>query len=104
SFRAHQIPIPVDQNDMQHADALVDWLESYKPEELFDENGKLKAEIAEITPKGDKRMAANPHTNPGKLIREVIKPDFRDFAVDTSVPGKEVAQIGRASCRERVEW
>ena len=92
SFRAHQIPIPVDQNDMQHADALVDWLESYKPEELFDESGKLKAEIAEITPKGDKRMAANPHTNPGKLIREVIKPDFRDFAVDTSVPGKEVAQ------------
>ena len=92
SFRAHQIPIPVDQKDMQHADALVDWLESYKPEELFDENGKLKAEIAEITPKGDKRMAANPHTNPGKLIREVIKPDFRDFAVDTSVPGKEVAQ------------
>ena len=92
SFRAHQIPIPVDQNDMQHADALVDWLESYRPEELFDENGTLKAEIKDIAPKGDKRMAANPHTNPGKLIRDLIKPDFRKYAVDTTTKGKTVAQ------------
>lgn len=92
SFRAHQIPIPVDQNDMQHADALVDWLESYRPEELFDENGTLKAEIKAIAPKGDKRMAANPHTNPGKLIRDLVKPDFRNYAVDTTVKGQTVAQ------------
>ncbi|WP_462270921.1 phosphoketolase family protein [Ligilactobacillus agilis] len=92
SFRAHQIPIPVDQNDMQHADALVAWLESYRPEELFDENGTLKAEIKAITPKGDKRMAANPHTNPGKLIRDLVKPDFRNYAVDTTVKGQTVAQ------------
>ena len=92
SFRAHQIPIPVDQNDMQHADALVDWLESYRPEELFDENGTLKAEIKDIAPKGDKRMAANPHTNPGKLIRDLVKPDFRKYAVDTTTKGKTVAQ------------
>lgn len=92
SFRAHQIPIPVDQNDMQHADALVAWLESYRPEELFDENGTLKAEIKAIAPKGDKRMAANPHTNPGKLIRDLIKPDFRNYAVDTTVKGQTVAQ------------
>ena len=92
SFRAHQIPIPVDQNDMEHADKLVAWLKSYRPEELFDECGKLKPEFAEIAPKGDKRMAANPHTNPGKLIRNLILPDFRNFALENAEHGKTVAQ------------
>lgn len=92
SFRAHQIPIPVDQNDMEHADKLVAWLKSYRPEELFDESGKLKPEFAEIAPKGDKRMAANPHTNPGKLIRNLILPDFREFALENAKHGKTVAQ------------
>lgn len=92
SFRAHQIPIPVDQNDMEHADKLVAWLKSYRPEELFDESGKLKLEFAEIAPKGDKRMAANPHTNPGKLIRNLILPDFREFALENAEHGKTVAQ------------
>lgn len=92
SFRAHQIPIPVDQNDMEHADKLVSWLKSYRPEELFDESGKLKPEFAEIAPKGDKRMAANPHTNPGKLIRNLILPDFREFALENAEHGKTVAQ------------
>lgn len=92
SFRAHQIPIPVDQNDMEHADKLVAWLKSYRPEELFDESGKLKPEFAEIAPKGDKCMAANPHTNPGKLIRDLILPDFREFALENAEHGKTVAQ------------
>ncbi|WP_270626878.1 phosphoketolase [Ligilactobacillus ruminis] len=92
SFRAHQIPIPVDQNDMEHADKLVAWLKSYRPEELFDESGKLKPEFAEIAPKGDKRMAANPNTNPGKLIRNLILPDFREFALENAEHGKTVAQ------------
>lgn len=92
SFRAHQIPIPVDQNDMEHANKLVAWLKSYRPEELFDESGKLKPEFAEIAPKGDKRMAANPHTNPGKLIRDLILPDFREFALENAEHGKTVAQ------------
>lgn len=92
SFRAHQIPIPVDQNDMEHADKLVAWLKSYRPEELFDESGKLKPEFAEIAPKGDKRMAANPHTNPGKLIRNLILPEFREFALENAEHGKTVAQ------------
>lgn len=92
SFRAHQIPIPVDQNDMEHADKLVAWLKSYRPEELFDESGKLKTEFAEIAPKGDKRMAANPHTNPGKMIRNLILPDFREFALENAEHGKTVAQ------------
>ncbi len=92
SFRAHQIPIPVDQNDMQHADALVEWLESYRPEELFDEKGALVPELAELTPKGNKRMAMNPHTNPGSLIRDLALPDFRNYAVDTTTPGKNKEQ------------
>ncbi|MCM3054866.1 phosphoketolase [Caldibacillus thermoamylovorans] len=88
SFRAHQVPIPVDQDHMEHADELVEWMKSYQPEELFDENGRLKPEIAGTTPKGDKRMAMNPVTNPGKLIRDLRLPDIRDYAVDNSVPGQ----------------
>ncbi len=88
SFRAHQVPIPVDQDHMEHADELVEWMKSYRPEELFDENGQLKPEIVGTTPKGDKRMAMNPVTNPGKLIRDLRLPDIRDYAVDNSVPGQ----------------
>jgi len=92
TFRAHQIPIPVDQADMQHSDALVDWLKSYKPEELFDENGKLKPEIAAIAPKGDKRMAANPITNGGVKPHDLRLPDYRNYAVDTTKRGQNVKQ------------
>ncbi|RKQ34769.1 phosphoketolase family protein [Oceanobacillus halophilus] len=92
SFRAHQVPIPVDANHMEHADALTSWLKSYRPEELFDENGRLLPEIAEITPKGEKRMAMNPVTNAGRLIKDLRKPDFRDYTLDNSEPGKIIAQ------------
>ena len=92
SFRAHQIPIPVDANDMEHADELVKWLKSYRPEELFAENGSLKPEIAAIAPKGDHRMAANPHTNPFKFVKDLILPDCRDYAVYTSSQGAVEAQ------------
>lgn len=92
SFRAHQIPIPVDQNDMQHADKLVDWLESYKPEELFDENGVLKPEIKATTPEGDSRMAANPITNGGIKPQPLKLPDWRQYALDNSEHGKNIAQ------------
>ncbi|KJD46796.1 phosphoketolase [Paenibacillus terrae] len=92
SFRAHQVPIPVDQKNMQHAPALLEWLNSYRPEELFDENGRLKPEIAEILPTGDKRMGMNPVTNAGNLIKDLHLPDFRNYALDNSVPGKVIAQ------------
>lgn len=95
SFRAHQVPLPVDADHMEHADALTQWLKSYKPEELFDENGKLRAEIAEIVPKGNQRMAVNENTNPGKLIHDLILPDFRNYAVDTSKRGGIMAQDNR---------
>lgn len=92
SFRAHQVPIPVDQNNMQYAPALQEWMNSYKPEELFDANGRLYAEIAEIAPKGDKRMAMNPVTNAGSLIKDLRLPDFRSYALDNTHPGQVVAQ------------
>ncbi|MCV9951517.1 phosphoketolase family protein [Paenibacillus sp. BT-177] len=92
SFRAHQVPIPVDQKNMQHAPALLEWLNSYRPEELFDENGRLKAEIAKILPTGDKRMGMNPVANAGSLIKDLKLPDFRNYALDNSTPGKVIAQ------------
>ncbi|WP_179088088.1 phosphoketolase family protein [Paenibacillus sp. FSL R7-0273] len=92
SFRAHQVPIPVDQKNMKHAPALLDWMHSYRPEELFDENGRLFAEIAEILPAGDSRMGMNPVTNAGKLIKDLNLPDFADYALDNAVPGQVVAQ------------
>ncbi|KAF6627775.1 phosphoketolase family protein [Paenibacillus sp. EKM208P] len=92
SFRAHQVPIPVDQKNMQHAPALLEWLNSYRPEELFDENGRLNSELAEILPTGDKRMGMNPVANAGNLIKDLKLPDFRNYTLDNSVPGKVIAQ------------
>lgn len=92
SFRAHQVPIPVDQKNMKYAPALLEWMNSYRPEELFDDNGRLKAEIAEILPSGDSRMAMNPATNAGNLIKDLHLPDYRNFALDNSVPGQVFAQ------------
>ncbi|KRK33316.1 phosphoketolase family protein [Loigolactobacillus bifermentans] len=92
SFRAHQIPIPVDQNHMEHADKLVAWLKSYKPDELFDENGTIKPEIKALAPKGDKRMAKNPNTNGGALTKELILPDVKDYALDNTEHGAKMNQ------------
>lgn len=92
SFRAHQVPIPVDQKNMQHAPALLEWMNSYRPEELFDEKGRLKAELADILPKGNRRMGMNPVTDAGKLIKELHLPDFRQYALDNTVPGEVIAQ------------
>lgn len=92
SFRAHQIPIPVDQNDMQHADKLVEWMESYKPDELFDENGELKSEIAAIAPKGQARMAMNPIVNGGVDPKALKLPDYKNYALKFDRPGEKTAQ------------
>ena len=85
-FRAHQVPIPVSGESMEHIDALLDWLKSYRPEELFDENGKLVEEIAGISPKGDRRMSMNPITNAG-VVKPMEITDWTKHAVDTSTPG-----------------
>gem|GEM_PF-1337056 len=66
---------------------MEDWLRSYRPEELFDEQGRLKPELAELDPQGERRMGANPHANGGSLLRDLRMPDFRDYAVDVPSPG-----------------
>ncbi|MBQ9853753.1 MAG: phosphoketolase family protein [Bacilli bacterium] len=87
TFRAHQIPIVVDEEHKKNLSLLEKWLRSYKPEELFDDNGKLKKELKALAPTGDKRMGANPHANGGKLLTELITPDFRDYEVAVPYPG-----------------
>lgn len=91
-FRAHQVPIPVDAHHMEHVDALVDWMKSYRPEELFDENGTLKDSVREISPKGDKRMSMNPITNGGIEPKPMKITDWKQHAIDTSTPGAIEAQ------------
>lgn len=75
SFRAHQVPITMEKPE--HMQLLKDWLLSYKPEELFDENYRLIPELRELAPEGDHRISANPHANGGKLLRDLRLPDFK---------------------------
>ncbi len=89
SFRAHQVPITMEKPE--HLEQLKEWMESYHPEELFDENGRLKPEIAELTPKGNARMGANPHANGGLLLKDLRLPDFRDYGIEVEA-GKTKAQ------------
>ena len=92
TFRAHQVPILVDAEHPDHVALLESWMKSYKAEELFDDNGRLIAELAELAPKGDRRMGANPHANGGILLRDLRMPDFRQHAVDVPSPGAVSAQ------------
>ena len=87
TFRSHQVPLSDPATHPEHLKLLEDWLKSYRPEELFDEQGRLKAELAELAPKGERRMGANPHANGGILLRDLRMPDFRDYAVDVPSPG-----------------
>jgi xylulose-5-phosphate/fructose-6-phosphate phosphoketolase len=87
TFRAHQVPLLVDAEHPDHVKQLESWMKSYKAEELFDENGRLKSELAELAPKGDRRMGANPHANGGLLLRDLKMPDFRLHAVSVPSPG-----------------
>ena len=84
TFRAHQVP--VDMSKPEHLKLVEDWLKSYRPEELFDESGAPVPMLRELSPKGDRRMGANPHANGGKLLRDLRLPDFRDYAVDIPAP------------------
>lgn len=87
SFRSHQVPLSIDAEHPDHLALLEAWMKSYRPEELFDETGKLKEEIAELAPKGEKRMGANPHANGGLLLKDLDIPLFEDYAVDVPSPG-----------------
>ena len=89
SFRAHQVPITMEKPE--HLELLKEWLESYRPQELFDKNGRLIPELAELAPKGNARLGANPHANGGLLLKDLRLPDFRDYGIEVQ-PGKTKAQ------------
>ena len=90
TFRAHQVPISMEKEE--HLAQLEEWLRSYRPEELFGEDYRLIPELRELAPVGDARMSANPHTNGGKLLRDLRVPDFKDYAVEVPYPGSVKAQ------------
>ena len=90
--RSHQVPILVDAKHPEHVADLENWMRSYRPEELFDSEGRLMAELAALVPEGNRRMGANPHTNGGMLLRDLKMPDFRGYAVDVPAPGAVDAQ------------
>ena len=95
TWRAHQVPITDFASKPGHLKILEEWMKSYKPEELFDANGKLIPELAELAPKGNRRMGANPHANGGLLLKDVAMPDFREYAVDVPKPGREIQEATR---------
>jgi len=92
TWRAHQVPVADLTTKPEHLAFLEDWLKSYRPEELFDESGKLIAELAELAPKGDRRMGANQHANGGLLLKDLLMPDFRHYAVSVAKPGTQLAE------------
>jgi xylulose-5-phosphate/fructose-6-phosphate phosphoketolase len=87
TFRSHQVPLTDPATNPAHLKQLEEWLRSYRPQELFDGQGRLKPELKALAPKGDRRMGANPHANGGRLLRELRMPDFTDYAIDVIKPG-----------------
>ena len=94
SWRSHQVPMG-DAGKPDHLKVLEGWMKSYRPEELFDATGRLKPELAELAPRGARRMGANPHANGGKLLRDLVLPDFKQYAVTVPAPGAAVAESTR---------
>ena len=99
SFRSHQVPLSNLATNPEHLRQLEDWMRSYKPEELFDKNGSLLPELAELAPKGERRMGANPHANGGVLLKELKLPDYRDYAIDIPQCGVVEAEATRVMGR-----
>ncbi len=95
SFRSHQVPLANLADNPEHLSQLEAWMRSYRPEELFDEGGALRDELAELAPEAERRMGANPHANGGMLTRELDLPDFRDYAVDVPAPGETTTEATR---------
>src|SRR5215216_3761788 len=87
TWRSHQVPMTDVRDNPDHLGLLEDWLRSYRPEELFDEGGRLVPELTDLSPKGERRMSANPHANGGVLLRDLVLTDFRDYGVDVDKPG-----------------
>ena len=95
SFRSHQVPLSELASNPEHLQMLEEWMRSYRPDELFDESGRLVPELAELAPQGERRMGANPHANGGLLLRDLDLPDFRAYAVSVPRPGTVDAEATR---------
>jgi xylulose-5-phosphate/fructose-6-phosphate phosphoketolase len=95
TWRAHQVPVTDMEDKPEHVTILEEWMKSYKPEELFDNDGRLVPELAELAPKGDRRMGANPHANGGLLLKDLVLPDFTKYGISVSKPGTETAESTR---------
>ena len=95
SWRSHQVPMTDVRNNPEHRQVLEDWLRSYGPEELFEEDGSLVSELADLPPKGERRMSATPYANGGILLRELVLPDFRKYAVEVKSPGQTTSEATR---------
>jgi xylulose-5-phosphate/fructose-6-phosphate phosphoketolase len=87
SFRSHQVPLSDPAKNPEHLKQLEEWMRSYRPQELFDQAGRLVPELAELAPKGDRRMGSNPHANGGLLLRDLRMPEFRDYGIPVPSPG-----------------
>ena len=94
-WRSHQVPFSEMAGRPDHVELLEDWMKSYKPEELFDQNGALKPELAELAPRGERRMGATPHANGGVLLKNLKMPDFRDYAINVEKPGQVIGEATR---------
>ncbi len=95
TWRSHQVPMGEVRTNPEHLAILEAWMRSYRPEELFDEEGTLVAELATLPPKANRRMSANPHSNGGLLVQDLVLPDFRDYAVPVAKPGTTFSEATR---------
>ena len=95
TYRAHQVPLSEPSSRPDHLKLLESWLRSYKPAELFDQDGRFRPDLAELAPEGDRRMGANPHANGGILLRDLRLPDFRDYAIEVTRPGDVMGEDTR---------
>ena len=95
TWRAHQVPLSELATKPEHLEQLEEWMRSYRPDELFDAEGRLMPDLQELAPKGDRRMGANPHANGGLLLRDLLLPDFREYALPISAPGERMAESTR---------
>ena len=95
TFRSHQVPVAEIRSNPEHLRILEEWMRSYRPDELFDEGGRLLPELAELAPAGRRRMGSNPHANGGVLLKPLDLPDFREYALQVKSPGRTTGEATR---------